>query len=360
MNPQSVAPSGRVLAGWWRQLASQNPRQLWLIDWLIHRFEVLARCKRSETLEPLQRLLLEGLALSHSLGDANTASRRSDRAAARAHDMIEGGPFASASEVAARLGVDSGLVAGLLMDAAERALVEYGPNRTWRLTELGRMAMTADSFSHTTFERRTFYLRNNPPGFLPLKSAGSPVSILDLPPAPLMELQACVQRPSAWKECVGFSTTVEAIADMNAALPRNTEPWMRIPVDRPERLIAAMIRTADGRVVVYPAKLDDWSLQSESVLDLAPDAARELLPISDRTSDAWRQSWTNWCRTIRGITAAEAETASLEKTDHRLIVRSPQLADRLRLARTELMSGDAWLLAGELHTREAAQIELKV
>jgi hypothetical protein len=367
MNPQSAAPSGRVLADWWRQLASQSPRQLWLVDWLIHRLEVLARGTRSESLDQLQRLLLEGLALPRPTGTDSCLSRKSakpsdaiDHAASGSGSSTDAGSYSSAAELAKRLGIDAGLIAGFLTDAVGRGLAESGPDRTWRLTDLGRTAIKAEVFARTTFERRTFYLRNNPPGFLPLKEPGHPVTILETPPAPLTELQACVERPAVWKERVGFPTSVEAIADMTASLPLSTEPWMRIPVDRPERLIAAMIRRADGRVVIYAAKQEDWSLHSEPVLDLAADAAHELLPLSDKTADAWRQPWNTWCRMIRGVTAAEADAASLEKSGHRLVVRAPQLADRLRLARTELFRGEAWLFAGEPHTREALQIELKV
>jgi hypothetical protein len=262
--------------------------------------------------------------------------------------------------MAIRLHVDAGVVAGLLTVAAEQGLAEEGPGRTWRLTDLGRGAMTTGAFIRTTFERRTFFFRNDPPGFLPLKDSGHPVSILETPPAPLAELQACVERSTDWKKRVGFPMAVAAIEDMTAILPPKVEPWMRIPVDRPDRLVAAMIRTTDGRVVAYPAKTDDWSLRSEPALDLDADAARELLALDDKTADAWRHSWNHWCRMIRGITSAEADAASLEKSDNRLVVRAPQLADRLRLARTELFRGEAWLLAGEPHTREAAQIDLKV
>src|SRR5262245_59187829 len=63
MSPASGGPPGHTIAAWWRQLAPLQPRRLWLVDWLVHHLEVLARCSRPSLLEPLQRILLGALDL---------------------------------------------------------------------------------------------------------------------------------------------------------------------------------------------------------------------------------------------------------------------------------------------------------
>jgi hypothetical protein len=348
-----------MLAGWWRQLASHKPQRLWFIDWLVHRFEVLSRCRRTEALHPLQLLILEGIRLD-SAGEAANSHSRIATAKKTGYSTNSLQPTSStAIEIARRLGLDNGVVSGLLLEAVRNGLAEASFEGGCALTEAGRAALASGHCTRVNFERRAFYVGNEPATFLPLTRHGHATSISEMPPAPLEVLRACVDRPLEWKEKVGFPSEVVSIMDMSTTLPPNTEYWMRIPVDHPERLLAAMIRTTDGRVLAFPVRTEDWTLRLEPVMNLSSDGSVELLPHLSHSVEDWRRPWSNWCRTIRGISAAEAESATLEVADHRLLVKAPQLADRLRLARSELSRGEAWLLSGGSQTREALQIELR-
>jgi hypothetical protein len=55
----------------------------------------------------------------------------------------------------------------------------------------------------------------------------------------------------------------------------------------------------------------------------------------------------------------EAEQATLEKADLAVRVRVPaRLHDRLRSGRSEVLKGEAWLLAGTGRVRMAAPVEI--
>src|SRR5438477_8957071 len=62
--PSLSWPGSRVLAGWWPSVGRWHPRSLWLCHLLLHRVEAPVSVSRSPSLERLNRLLLEALAVS--------------------------------------------------------------------------------------------------------------------------------------------------------------------------------------------------------------------------------------------------------------------------------------------------------
>src|SRR5205085_9104379 len=113
-------------------------------------------------------------------------------------------------------------------------------------------------FDHTTFERREFCLRDEPAAFLPLAVRGLPVTLAKSPPAPLALLRELPGRPTDWKLKVGFPAEVREVLDLAAPAPPGVEPWLRVPVDRPERLIAALVLTPSDGVLGFSVRSDAW------------------------------------------------------------------------------------------------------
>src|SRR5262249_41739832 len=74
--------------------------------------------------------------------------------------------------------------------------------------------------------------------------------------------------------------------------------------------------------------------------------------------EEWRQTWRAWCQP-RGLPAADVETCELEREDYRLRVRAPRrLVERLEAARSDVLKGEAGLVAGPGRVRTAGRVEL--
>jgi hypothetical protein len=328
MSTAPVAPPGRALAGWWRQLAPHQIRRLWFADWLVHCLDVLTRCSRPATLEPVQRLALGALALG-----SMTATR-----------------------VAELLGVEPALAARMLAELADYGLARE-QHGAWTCGEAGRTALERGEFLRIAYERRTFHLRHDPPTFLPLAGHGQPVAIPDTPPAPLAALREMAGRAALWKAQAGFPAEVQEILDLTSPVPPGIEPWLRVPVDRPERLTTALALTASGDLLSFACRADTWELLPQPILSVSATNPRDW-HLPDPDLDSWRTAWRGWCRSIR-VTPGEVDAAAVRRSEHKLIMSAPPaLVDRLRVARTELLRGEAWLLAGDGASREAVVVEL--
>jgi len=324
-------PPGRALAGWWRELSPRLPQRLWFTHLLLHRVEALAEV--THTRRP-DALLLSLLRMS------------ADPAALD------------------QLRVDRQLLSQWLNDLAAHGLLRR-QGQGWQLTDAGRTAVATGAYSQPGRERRSFY-------FVDQGEASRPAQFLSLarPALPYPTtgpdfwfdprwLQECPHRPPDWKRAHQFPADVLAVVGVAAATDPAPLSWREVVLDRPEYLPAAVIRTADG-IEGYQAQTETWKLLAqEPIFSLAecwegvlPDLAVEPLP------ELWRAAWLAWCRQ-RSLPPAEKDACSLERRDQYLEVRLPKrFIDRLKAARSEVLHGETWLLAGTGRTREAALVRI--
>jgi DNA-binding MarR family transcriptional regulator len=302
---------------------------------ILHRVEALVRWARPTQLEPLQFLLLKALA-------------------AVPGESLEG--------LQARLHLDRQLLGRLLRKLSAHRLIDTTSG--FRLTAEGLRALEQGAYPQTVFERRVFYFADNeqrqhPPHFLPL---------IDPPTQPWPAggdwrfdvdlLCACVRQPPEWKRRFGFPLEVEQVIDANADCA-DVEPWRRVIVDRPERLLVLLVQgKVDGGDCLrcFSVRPASWTQFSDSPLFMLGDGWSEALPAlaSSGTSEAWTDAWQAWAAT-HGIPQAAAETESIQISGTRLKVKVASAArDRLR----EVLKGDTWLLAGSGRIRPAANLEI--
>jgi hypothetical protein len=342
----ALFPGGRILSGWWRQLAALQPRALWVGQFVLHRIDALTRVIQRSPLDSFTQLLLRALDLE---------------------------PESSTSRLEGRLHLGAQVVRQLLRGLERIGLARSLPPDAWTLTDLGRGALEQGAFPRPVEERRTFSFvepenPSPPPHFLNV----GPAAGVPCPPGEEGRfarelLDECLRRPAEWKQRHGFPTDVEEVLDVSTPLPENTPPlemWQRVVVDRPERFPAALVLTggpADGeRLQGFAVRPEGWLLQaSKPAFELDGDWA-EVFPdlVRDPAADVWRPAWRAWCQP-RGLPASEVEACSVELHDCRLrVLAPPRLVDRLRAARSDVFKGEAWVLAGTGRLRQAAVLEL--
>ncbi len=142
-------PGSRVLLGWWRELASRHPQQLWFSRLLLHRIESLIRVTHARSLDLWQRALLRLV-----------------------HARLPRGP--SPETYLADLQVDRQVLGQLIHELTGAGLIHMNGAGTWDLTATGRHALETGALTIPSEERRTFYFVDNnsvkrPPHFLPLR-----------------------------------------------------------------------------------------------------------------------------------------------------------------------------------------------
>lgn len=311
-----LAPPARALAAWWRLLGPLRPLRLWFADWLVHRLDVLTTVERSAKLDSLTRFLL---------------------------DILSSGPVPNPASLAVRLGLDPALVARMLAELARERLAHFEAG--WSITDTGHAALVAGAFPRLFPERRLFCIVADPLVFLPSAVHGTPVTMIDPPPAPLDALHAAVARPAEWKHAAGFPDDVRAIIDMTSPV-RISPSWRNVPLDRPERIIAALVLLPDGCVQGFETRPETWSLSPDTLLNIRPEAAP---PLPDPGEDAWSRALRHWSPDLHDVTIGHSEsdlTISIDSTR----------ATSLRARHPELARGEAWLLAGEGSTRLAKRV----
>lgn len=337
-------PGSRVVLGWWRQLSGRQPRQLWISHLLIHGLEALVRVRRAQPLDPWQRAFLHLL-------DARTGSNPKS-----AFDDLQ---------------MDRQILARLLRQLMDTGLVRTNGSGAWELTAAGRQALAAGSLSASEEERRSFCFVDNadlhrPSYYLsilsPLPIGATPRGALTQPRSALSALETCLQQTSEWKVRHHFPADVEELL-----LPRpDADPatsWRRVVLDSPHWLPFVFIRPASpvgaAHLLGFAVQSEGWILERDPGLRLA-EGWQEALPdlAEEPDGEAWRQSWQAWSHP-RGLPSGEVNACRLERAEHRLLVRAPpRLIDRLRVARSDAVKSESWLLAGDGRTRTAAQIEL--
>ena len=348
-----VFPGGRVVAGWWRQLAPARPRALWVGHLLLHRVEALVEVTRAAGLDRFSRLLLRALTLT---------------------------PNQTVPDLDTRLHLGPQVLGRVLHQLQAEGLAEAGAGGGWASTDLARLALEQGHYLRTGHERHVFHFLDRhgeaggPPPLLPLRlPAGTPW------PAPEgwsfdpSWLDACMRQPEEWKRERGFPVEARRVLSQDQVNggPGPPQPvgeeapaWQRVILDRPEHLLALLaLVEEEGRgeqLLGFAVRQEGWVLQAAApTFTLGPDW-RYLFPqlIEELSLDAWRQAWRVWCQP-RGLPAAEVEACTLERQDYRLRVVAPRrLVERLRAARSDALKGEAWLLAGTGSLRSLALLEL--
>src|SRR5205807_9996618 len=168
-------------------------------------------------------------------------------------------------------------------------------------------------------------------------------------------LKNCLMQPLDWKLQRGFPWEVTEIIDMgteDGTRPPSSESWCRVILDRPKHLLTLMITVSapDNRekLLGFAIQQQTWILHYEEPVFEIQGLWKHVLPdLSVEPSvEQWRQAWRDWCQP-RGLPGSESETCTLERRNCRLrILASSRLLERLRLARSDALKGEAWLLAG--------------
>jgi hypothetical protein len=341
-------PGGRVLLGWWRELAGRHPQQLHISRLLLHRVEALIRVRRSSPLDRWQRALLH---LAHT------------------RLPCHGELLSSFSD----LQIDLPFLSQLVRELTDTGLLHRNGSGTWQMTPAGRDALKTGALSVAAEERRCFVFVDHsslgrPPHILPLKLGPARFSGPTPPEAAgcsfaVASLEVCIQQTPEWKARYRFPMDVEAVV-----LPRPDDPAAanrhRVILDTVEVRPLVFIRSAPATgaplTLGFAVKTEGWTLEPDPVLTLG-DGCEDALPelTTEPTPEMWRQAWQAWTHP-RSLPSPDVEACRLERVDHRLIVHSPpRLIERLRAARSDAVKQEAWLLAGVGGTRTAAQIELR-
>jgi hypothetical protein len=355
MTAASLAfPGGRILTGWWRQLAPLRPLGLWIGHLLLHRVEALVCLQQHFRPDRLSRLLLQALSLNRS---APVSSRR---------------PL---QELEARLHLGSQILRRALHQLEREGLVQPDETAAWVLTPLGRASLEQEECIRTAHERRVFhFVQSEVPDHVPhfLRLMG-PVT----QPCPVNSswqfdaslLDACVRRPREWKERHGFPPEVQEVLGLDQSSGvRNrgplSEAWQRVILDRPVRLPAALVLTpVEGggeRLLGYAIRPDGWVLEvAQPIFNLGADWPTVFPELTVEPSpELWQQAWRAWCQP-RGVPGPDIDRCTFQRQPGRLLVTAPtRLVQRLRSAKSEVFKGEVWLLAGGGRIRAAAQVEL--
>lgn len=338
-------PGSRTLAGWWRQLAPFSPECLWVAHLLLHHVEAQVRIDHSYPAEPLTRLLLDALALDES--GAAPPPR----------------PCEALRRLDSALHLGSGLAGQVVRGLVREGLAEpWGGG--WRLTAEGRRARETGEYVRAASERRAFHFvrtagGDGPPHFLALRHTPvTPAPAQQAPPFDPEALRAAVALPADWKRRYGFPTEVAALAG-GEGIPH----WQTVIVDKPERLLVAIVRAAgEGgpRLLGFAVRQDGWALHAAEPAFVIAEDWHEAFPelTGDVAAPEAAAAWQGWARS-RGISDEESAGSGLAASGARLRVAVPAAAmARLRAGRSDALKGEAWLLVGEGPVRQALLLEL--
>jgi hypothetical protein len=327
-------PSSRVLAGWWRQLLPLSPEAIWVGHLFLHRVEALVHFVASQPLDKLNHLLLQAIHLEWKSESAPPLLER----------------------LQARLHFPPPILNQLLRNLGDLGLVRHGDG-AMRLTEHGEAALSSMQFPQPKVERRvfTFLERLDPagsrlgdPAFLPLTlDRGQNWHPSEPLPFRFEWLQSCQSQSAAWKRTHGFPETLDKIILPGADL----SDWKNVVVLRPERIVAALARTADG-VCAFLAKPDGWTLAAtQPIFTLSAEALLAHPELTPAMSDGdVARAWQHLAESHH-LTPDEVKAASIEHANSELRVRLPESVQ----ARFRLHRDDCTLL-GEGCVRRLARV----
>jgi hypothetical protein len=342
-------PGGRVLAGWWRQLAPLRPRAFWVGHLFLHRVEALVATERPGPLDSFSRLVLRALALA---------------------------PDKSLVGVDAQLHLGPEVLHQVLGQLRGEGLTRNEANTHWDLTPLGRSAVDTGTFPRVRHERRVFHFLAAGPSlhFVPLNARlTAPWKAAEGWQFDPAVLEACLGKPAEWKRRFGFPEEVSQLLGMGGPRPAAdgvpaVVDWRRVVLDRPEHLLAVFVlvsaeqgQAASERLLALPVRQEGWVLQTAEPALRLDTGWQEVFPeaAAGPPAEECRQAWRAWAQP-RSLPPAEVEACRLERQDHLLRVTAPRkLVDRLRSARSDALKGEAWVLAGEGNVRAALLLEIQ-
>jgi hypothetical protein len=343
--PRAAAfPGGRILAGWWKQLAAWRPQSLWIGSIALERVEALCSIRQSEPLAPLDGILLASLD-THVPTETSLLDRR--------------------------LGVGQVLLGRLLAKLEHHGTVT-GNGQGWVLTEAGMRARQNSTLPGSRVERRSFWFvaeldDSKSQSFVVPTTPGTfqPVESNRIDRGSLESLLTCVQKDKTWKQARGFPLEVESIITPEGTYESNDlAAWEKIVIVHPYRLQAALItyRKESGNpgLAAFPYQEHGWSLGVRPAFDLAAtwqEVFRHLPlePAEEIVVEAWRK----WLAQ-RGMTGPAMDRYRLERHAERIgVVHPAGLPDVLGAPRGDLARGEAWLILQDGHLRRAMPMEME-
>jgi hypothetical protein len=313
-------PSGRVLAGWWRNLASWKPRRLWLAHLILHRLEILAEVRSHTAADLLAPGVFRWLC-------------RQDKSS-------------SVEQIADGLHLDRKLVRQAVAVLATRGhLVSEGDR--WRV-----VAEVTELPEVTHRERRCLsFLDGRPPVFFPLSTSQAvPLSPTGGWRFDLGFIQHCIDQSPEWKRRHLFPEDLQGIVCEPNSQPSD---WTQVTIDHPEQLWLVLAEQASD-VLVFPTRPNNWPLPGEPLAKLPLDAPLLAQLTSEPNQETCRQAWLIWCKE-HGLGSNEAESCRLELVGHRLLIgAASRLQERLR----QFQRSDLWLLVGLGRAKQAVCIDV--
>ncbi|MBI2805994.1 MAG: hypothetical protein HYX68_13525 [Planctomycetes bacterium] len=342
-----IFPGGRTLAGWWRQLAPVQPLELWIGYVFLHRLEASVQVQFDQPLDRLGSFVLQAIHLEETLA----ASQDSGVGL----QALEG-----------RLRLSASVLQRVLADLAGAGLIACEPENRWLTTERGRAALPTQT-TPVLIERRMVFpfqerleptgKRSAPPHYMPVaECVGVPWQVDEDHWINVEAVRACIDQAADWKQAAGFPLTVQGLGQ-----PSDSEAWRQIVVDRPERVLMAIVKTsASGTREVhgFAAKADGWTLYDRVPVLRLPETAWPEVG-NEPSAFLCQEAWRNWCKQ-RQLPGNEVEICSVAYRAPRLEIQAPpRLFQRLQAAKSDLFKGEAWVLLGEGHLRTAAQLSVR-
>jgi hypothetical protein len=325
-------PGGRVLAGWWKQLAPWRPQSLWLGSLILERTEALCSIRHSAPLPPLDSHLLK------------TLSER------QATDI---------SVLTRRLGVTDVLLTRLLIKLEQKRIVGRSASG-WQLTEAGAEARRQNLLPGERLERRSFWFLCDPQdsgkaAFVNPAQPGAfqPVEANRIHRGSLEALLQSSRRDAEWKRQRAFPLEIDSIiVPESSATNDDLAAWEKVVVVHPHWLQAALIayvrESGQPGVAAFSYQEHGWALGALPVFDLAA-SWKEIfpgLPVEPdeaTITEAWRK-WLNQ----RGLASQALERCQLVRRDGRIgVISLEQAPDIVGGPRGDLARGEAWLVLYE-------------
>lgn len=350
-------PGSKTLAGWWRQLASHQPRAFGVGYLFVHRVEAAVQLVKPRKVDPLLHLLLQALAHEAALA-----------AVANSRDLL--------ARLEQRLSLSRQVLFQVLRSLASEELAQDRSGH-WRLTENGRHALAQGEYPVQAVDRRTFCFlerwgdngeRAPPPHFVNLRGDGGQLWVADGCPFEASLLHDCVQRPAEWKARFDFPPEIQRVLSSSEETDQQGEEpraWQRVIVDHPERHLVAWILVAgsgeDPCLLAFAARQEGWVLHSTAPLMRIADGWREALPgiVAEPDTTSLRRAWKVWANS-RGLMDVDADAATLSLVGHQLEVQSPPAAlERLKKSKSDVFKGDTWLLIGDGVIRTAVALRMR-
>jgi len=136
--------------------------------------------------------------------------------------------------------------------------------------------------------------------------------------------------------------------------------WQWVLVSRPVRGLFLFVREA-GQLRALAIKPEGWRLQANpACLVLREGDWQTLLPVivEEPSLEAWRATWIAWGQ-AHHLPESEVRGSDVVSDGFHLRVRvGKRLAERLRASRSDALTADAWVWAGDGSVRALRALEI--